>query len=61
MPDARIQLIPPGADLPDVVARALLARHAAQLPDLSRITVAVASPALASALLRALLRMLQCL
>ena len=59
MPDAPqplIQLIPPGADLPDAVARALLARHAAQLPDLSRITVGVASPALASALLRALLR-----
>ena len=54
MADARILLIPPGADLPETTARLLLAQYRAQLPDLTKLTLVVASPALGSALLRAL-------
>ena len=57
MSDARILLIPPGADLPEVAARRILERHAALLPDLSSLTLVAASPALASALLRVLVRL----
>lgn len=56
MTDARNLLLPPGADLPEAAARLILERHAALLPDLSRLTLVVANPALASALMRALVR-----
>lgn len=56
MTDARLQLLPPGADLAEVAARQLIDQYRDRLPDLSALTLLVPNPALGSALLRALVR-----
>lgn len=56
MTDAPFLLLPPGADFPEAAAGLILAEPTARLPDLSALTLVVASPALAPALLRSLAR-----
>lgn len=56
MPDARLLLFPAAAPFADEAARRLIARHRDSLPDLSGLTVVVASPALSRPLRTALVR-----
>lgn len=56
MTGARFQILAPGVDLPEVAAGLILREHGDRLPDLSTLTLVVPHPALATALLRALVR-----
>lgn len=56
MNSARFLLFAPGTPFPDAVATALVARYRERLPDLTRLSLVLASPALAQPLRAALAR-----
>lgn len=56
MSSARFLLFAPGARFPDAVAEALVAEYRERLPDLTRLNLVLASPALAAPLRAALAR-----